>query len=92
MTNMSPATSQTMVQQDPGRTLGIVGLILAFVASLVGMIISIVALNQSKKAGYDNGLAKAGIIVGAILTVFGLVGSIVYFAVVIPAMQAQLGR
>lgn len=80
MSSMNPATSQTMAQQDPGRTLGIVGLVLSIVGSFVGLIISIVAFNQSKKAGFDNGLAKAGIIVGVITTVLTLAYIIFIFA------------
>ncbi|KRC42539.1 DUF4190 domain-containing protein [Oerskovia sp. Root22] len=64
--------------QDPGKTLGIVGLVLSIIGctSLIGLILSIVALNKSKKAGYKNGIALAGIIVGAVL----LVGSIIALA------------
>ncbi len=34
--------------QDPGRTLGIVGLILAIFCNLIGLIISIIAYTKSK--------------------------------------------
>ena len=37
--------------QDPGRTLGIVGLILAIFCNLIGMIVSIIAYTRSKNAG-----------------------------------------
>ena len=57
----------------PGKTLGIVGLVLAILVPLVGLIISVVANNQSKAAGYPNQLAKIGIIVGAILTALGAI-------------------
>ena len=65
----SPAT-------DPGKTMGIVGLILSFLGclSIVGLIVSIVARRKSKKAGFSNGIALAGIIVGAII----LVGTIIF--------------
>ncbi len=56
-------------RENPGRTLGIVGLILAIVVAPVGLILSIVALVKSKKAGMGNGLAVAGIIVGALFTI-----------------------
>jgi hypothetical protein len=59
--------------QDPGRTLGIVGLILAFFCSLIGMIISIVAYRQSAQAGYKNNIALAGIIVGAVFLVLSII-------------------
>jgi Ca2+/H+ antiporter len=61
----------------PGKTLGIVGLIVAIFANLIGLIISAIALNQSKKAGYKNTPALAGVIVGAILLVLGIIITIV---------------
>ena len=57
----------------PGKTLGIVGLILAIFFNLIGLIVSIIAFNQSKKAGYKNTPAKWGIIVGAVLLVVGII-------------------
>lgn len=70
----TPPPAQPAAPADfPGKTLGIVGLVLAIVAPLVGLIISIVANNQSKAAGYPNQLAKIGIIVGAILTALGAI-------------------
>lgn len=62
----------------PGKTLGIVGLILAIFFNLIGLIISAVALNQSKKAGFKNGPAKAGVIVGAILLGLGIIFTIIF--------------
>ncbi|WP_159619483.1 DUF4190 domain-containing protein [Arthrobacter zhaoguopingii] len=72
-------------RENPGRTLGIVGLILAIIPFLspVGLILSIVALVKSKKAGMGNGIAVAGIIVGALFTI-GLVILIVGIIAVIP--------
>lgn len=51
----------------PGKTLGIVGLILAFVAAPLGLILSIVAKVQSK--GYKNTPATVGIVLGILFTV-----------------------
>ncbi len=62
----------------PGKTLGIVGLVLAIITPLIGLIISAVANSQSKAAGYPNQLAKIGIIVGAVLTALGIIVGIVY--------------
>ncbi|MBK4348939.1 hypothetical protein [Lacisediminihabitans changchengi] len=61
----------------PGKTLGIVGLVLAIFFNLIGLIISAVALSQSKKAGYKNTPAVAGIVIGAVLIVLGIILSIV---------------
>ena len=64
--------------QDPGKTMGIIGLVLSFLGclSIVGLILSIVALNKSKKAGYKNGIALAGIIVGAVVLVASIIGGV----------------
>ena len=61
----------------PGKTLGLVGLIVAIFFNLIGLIISVVALNQSKAAGYKNPLAKAGIIVGAVLLALTVIFTII---------------
>jgi Ca2+/H+ antiporter len=61
----------------PGKTLGIVGLIVAIFFNLIGLIISAIALNQSKKAGYKNTPALAGVIVGSILLVIGIIFAII---------------
>ncbi len=51
--------------ENPGRTLGIVGFVLSFVGfvDIAGLVISIIALVQSKRAGRKNGFALAGIII-----------------------------
>ncbi|HET8957467.1 MAG TPA: DUF4190 domain-containing protein [Microcella sp.] len=80
-----PAYSQpAQPAVNPGQTLGIVALILAFVAPLVGLILGVVALNQSKKVGMKNGLAVASIWLGAIFTVFWTIVTIV--AIVLPIL------
>jgi hypothetical protein len=59
---------------DPGRSLGIAGFILSLLVpiSAVGLILSIIALVQSRKAGMKNKLALAGVIIGAVITLLGL--------------------
>ena len=60
---------------DPGNTLGLVGLILAIIpcTSTIGLVLSIVAYIISRRAGYQNSKALAGIIVGAAYIVIGLI-------------------
>ena len=67
------ATPQPAV--DPGNTLGIVGLILAIIpcTSTIGMVLSIVAFIISRRAGFKNNKALAGIIIGAAWLVLGLI-------------------
>lgn len=57
----------------PGRTLGIVALVVSIFFSLIGLIMGIVALVQSRKAGVKNGWAVAAIIVGSVLFVVGII-------------------
>ena len=84
-----PATSW------PGRTLGIVGFVLSFIGivDIAGLVISIVALVKSKRAGHKNGLALAGLIISIVGILFW--GGII--AVAVPALInaaqtcAQLG-
>ncbi|WP_375384898.1 DUF4190 domain-containing protein [uncultured Microbacterium sp.] len=65
----------------PGRTLGIVAIFVAIFFNFIGLILGIVALVQSRKAGAKNGPAVAAIIIGAVLLVLGIVIAI---AVIVP--------
>lgn len=59
------------VQQPVAKGLSIAGLVCAIIpcVALVGLILSIVALVKSRKAGQSNGIALAGIIVGAVVVI-----------------------
>lgn len=84
MTNPTPSGELNTAPAGtdfPGKTLGIVGLILAIFFNLIGLIVSVVALNQSKAAGYKNPLAKAGIIVGAVLLALTVISTIILVVV-----------
>jgi len=70
--------------EDPGKTLGIVGFVMAFVASVVGIVLCAIAKKKSREAGFDNQLAKWGFILSIIFTAIGAI----YFVVVIIAMIA----
>ena len=50
----------------PGKGLTIAGVVFAFLIPLLGLILSIVSLVQSKNAGQKNGLAVAGIIISIV--------------------------
>ncbi|CAA9317163.1 MAG: hypothetical protein AVDCRST_MAG61-2051 [uncultured Friedmanniella sp.] len=56
----------------PGKTLGIVGLVLSIFCSLIGAVVSFIAYRQSAAAGWKNNVALAGIIVGLVLFVLSL--------------------
>ncbi len=87
MTNYSAPQPAAGTGEDPGKTLGIVGLVLAIIAPLIGLIISIVARGKSKQAGFQNGLAKAGIIVSIVLMVLNIIGAIILIPVYMETMN-----
>lgn len=82
MTTPAPAAAPVV----PGKTLGIVALVLAFLAPLIGAILGFVAKAQSKPAGVKNTPATAAIVIGLILTVVGI-----FVFVVLPIILAAAG-
>ncbi len=66
---------------DPGKTLGLVGMILAIIPCtyLIGLILSVVAWVQSNKVGIRNQQALIGIIVGAVWLVLSIIGQVTGF-------------
>jgi uncharacterized membrane protein len=63
---------------DPGNTLGLVGLILAIIpcTSTIGLVLSIVGYIQSRRAGFQNSKALAGIIIGIIWIALGIIAQV----------------
>lgn len=70
-----PAPAAAPGQSD-GKTLGIVGLVLAFLFALAGLIVSLIANSQSKRAGVPNTPAKVGIVLSIIFLVLQIIGII----------------
>lgn len=77
MTTPAPTPAPMPAPVSDGKTLGIVGLILAFVFSLAGLIVSIIARGQSKRAGVSNTPATLGIVFSIIGIVVGLIVAVV---------------
>ena len=71
----TPAYAQP-VAVNPGRTLGIVGFILAFFVSPAGIIVSAIGLSKSRKSGNKNGLALAGLILSIVFFIIAIVVSV----------------
>ena len=67
---------------DPGFALGVASLVSAFFVSIVGLVLGIIAMQQSRQAGFQNPTAIAGIIVSAAMSVLTVV--IVLFSIVLP--------
>ena len=82
----APAAPATV----PGKTLGIVSIILTVPLglSLVGLILGIVARGQSKKAGFSNTPATVGIVLG----ILGLIGTIIAIIAIVAGGAALAGQ
>ena len=76
----TPQPAPQPVAAQPGKGLSIAAIIFAFVMPVVGLILGIVAMVQSKKAGQKNGLALASVIIAAVLIVLGIIIWIVALA------------
>jgi heme/copper-type cytochrome/quinol oxidase subunit 2 len=73
----TPAPVPVATAAVPGKGLGIAGLILAIFLPIIGLIVSIIARSQSKRAGFSNGPATAGIVIGILFTIFAIIGGII---------------
>lgn len=83
MTIEAESTAGAYAQQPdkrPFSTMSIIGFVLAFMIPLAGIVVSIIALVQSRKTGDRKGFAVAGVIV----SVFGLLFIIACLAVLLP--------
>lgn len=85
MTEPVPAPAPAPVpQQAPaasdGKTLGIVALVVTFVAALIGLILAIIAKGQSKRAGVTNTPATIAIVLSIIFLVVGTIVTIALIA------------
>lgn len=66
------------------KTMSILGLVLAFIVPLAGIIVSAIALNKMKQTGVEEGkgLAMAGLIVGIAIMVISLIAGVCMFCMV----------
>jgi hypothetical protein len=66
------------VTNDPGKVLGIISFVGVFFGlGLVSIILGIIGLKKSKQAGHSNGFALAGIILGILEVIAGIIVAIV---------------
>ncbi|GAA1981730.1 hypothetical protein GCM10009718_18490 [Isoptericola halotolerans] len=75
-----PGYQPAYAPDPPGKTMGIIGFVLAFIFSPAGIVVSALALSDSKKAGYDNVLGKWGLWLSIIFTGLGVLIVLAYLA------------
>jgi hypothetical protein len=76
--------------EPPGRTMGIVGFILAFLLPPAGIVVSAMALSESKKAGVPNPLGTWGLWLSIAFTVLGVLGVLAWLGIIFTSI-ATLG-
>lgn len=80
------------VGDDPGKTLGIVGIILAFFFALVGLILSIISRKRSVTAGFSGTLGTVGIILNVVFLLLNVVAIGIMAAIIIVAYNGVSER
>lgn len=66
------------------NTMALVGFVMSFFNSLIGLIFSIIGMNQIKKTGEPGkGFALAGIIISAVSLVLTILIVIIYFIILL---------
>ena len=90
-----PAYTQPAYTQpaavNPGRTLGIVGFILAFFVSPAGIIVSAIGLSKSRKSGNKNGLALAGLILSIVFFIIAIVVTVLLVGAAVALLNQCTG-
>lgn len=76
----SPSNQAPGLVEYPGRTLGVVALVLAFFMQLPALIMGIVAWNWSNRAGVSNTPAKAAVFVSIGIIVIGIIALVGWVA------------
>ena len=76
---------------NPGRTLGIVGFILAFLVSPAGIIVSAIGLSKSRKSGNKNGLALAGLILSIVFFIIAIVVTVLLVGAAVALLNQCTG-
>lgn len=75
---MSDRTDRSAVEPArPGRGLGIVAVVAAVLAPVIGLILGFVALDQSRRAGLGNAPARVAVVVAIILIVLWIAAVVV---------------
>lgn len=73
---------------DRWNVLSIVGFALSFILAPAGLIVSIIALVQINRTGEKSkGMAIAGIVVGAVITLIGIVGIVMFIGLFMQVME-----
>ncbi|TXK52689.1 DUF4190 domain-containing protein [Salinibacterium sp. dk5596] len=60
---------ESLPEKDPGKVLGIVGIVIALGVGIVGIVLGLLSYRKSRAVGYGGGFGMTAMIVGAVTTV-----------------------
>jgi len=94
------AATSTVPVEYPGRTMGVVALVLSFFFQVPALVLGIIAWLWSSKAGVSNVPAKVAVAVSAVLMLLGLLALIGWIVLIAGAVDGvfdldgfdQMGR
>jgi hypothetical protein len=89
--DMAPQTEDPSLSEYPGRTLGVVALVLSFFLQIPGLIMGIIAWVWSNKVGRSNVPAKVAVAVSATLMVLGIL-AIVGWTALLVSLGSEFGE
>jgi hypothetical protein len=78
--NYATSTKIAAIHAVPGKALGIWAFVLSFLVPVAGLVLGIIALLQSRRAGVPNNLAIAGIAISAVLIIAAVTTTIAIWA------------
>lgn len=84
----SPASPES---QTVGTIAGFVALVSGIVFPPAGIVIGWIALRQARLGGYRNGLAKAGLIIGIVLTALAIIAAVALI-ILVPQWFQQIAQ
>jgi len=87
----APQTEDPSLSEYPGRTLGVVALVLSFFLQIPGLIMGIIAWVWSNKVGRSNVPAKVAVAVSATLMVLGIL-AIVGWTALLVSLGSEFGE
>ena len=85
---VQPVASTTKKTENPAQTYAILGLVFAFFFSLVGLIMSSIALKKYKTQTSEDGKGMA--IAGLVISIISVAFYVLYFFIIIIAIATSL--
>jgi hypothetical protein len=85
-----PSAPYAQPVENPGQTLGIIGLVLNFIGiSIGGIILGVMSRNKSKSVNMSTTLGTVSLVWGIIATAFAILGIILFTIIIVIAIASE---